>query len=90
MATVDDETGERTIPSCRDVSEMVTDYLEGAMRLRARAGVRVHLWQCDACRTYFDQMRKTIQLLAESPAQPPPPETEDRIAGQAGSERRNR
>lgn len=59
------------IPTCRDMSELVTGYLEHALPWRVRAGARWHLVLCPACRRYYDQMRQTIRLL--SAREPPPP-----------------
>ncbi len=67
------------MPTCRDVSELVTDYLERTLPLRRWAGVRWHLMQCDACRRYIAQMRRTVRLLASHPFPPPARETEDGV-----------
>jgi len=67
------------MPTCRDVSELVTDYLERALPVRRRIGVFLHLLQCEACRRYLDQMRKTIRLLSSHPPPPPPPEVEQSV-----------
>lgn len=64
------------MPTCREMSELVTDYLERALPVRAWAGVRCHLVVCRACRSYFAQMRATVGLLAGLPRSPPPPEAE--------------
>ena len=61
------------IPTCRDMSELVTDYLEHALPPGAWVGARWHLVLCPACRRYYDQMRRTIRLLRGHG--PPPPET---------------
>ena len=45
------------------MSELVTDYLERATSIRLRLSMWWHLWRCDACRRYFDQMRRTARLL---------------------------
>ena len=52
------------MPTCRDMSELVTDYLERALPLRTWLGARWHLFLCPACRRYYEQMRQTIRLLA--------------------------
>ena len=65
------------MPTCRDMSELVTDYLEQATPLRLRLGMWLHLRQCDACRRYYDQMRKTVQLLADVPPAPAESATEE-------------
>jgi predicted anti-sigma-YlaC factor YlaD len=67
------------VPTCRDVSELVTDYLERTLPLRRWVGVRWHLVQCDACRRYIAQMRRTVRLLATNTFPPPAPETEDGV-----------
>jgi predicted anti-sigma-YlaC factor YlaD len=69
------------VPVCRDVSELVTGYLEQTLPLRTRLGVRWHLAQCVACRRYVVQMRQTIRLLGAASFPPPGPETESRMLG---------
>ncbi|HTW71309.1 MAG TPA: hypothetical protein VME47_15590 [Acetobacteraceae bacterium] len=59
------------IPTCRDMSELVTDYLEHALPVRIWMGARWHLVLCPACRRYYDQMRQTVRLLASRPLPPP-------------------
>jgi len=51
------------MPTCRDMSELVTDYIEHATPLRVRAAIWWHLLRCEACRHYFDQMRQTVRVL---------------------------
>lgn len=67
------------MPTCRDVSELVTDYLERSLPLTRWVGVRWHLAQCDACRRYIAQMRRTVRLLATNTFPPPAQETEDGV-----------
>ena len=64
---------------CRDVTELVSDYLERALPLRRRLAVRLHLLRCEACRHYIDQIRKTMRLLARGQLAAPTPEVEDRL-----------
>ena len=71
------------MPTCRDMSELVTDYMERATPLRVRLGMWLHLLQCDACRRYFDQVRRTVQLLGSRPPAPPEPATEDSVLAAA-------
>jgi predicted anti-sigma-YlaC factor YlaD len=65
------------VPTCRDMSELVTDYLERATPLRLRLGMWLHLLQCDACRRYFDQVRMTVRLLASRVPAAPDDATEE-------------
>jgi anti-sigma factor RsiW len=47
---------------CREVVELVSDYLEGALDERDRVRFEAHLATCDGCSAYLDQMRRTIGL----------------------------
>ncbi|MCX7380683.1 MAG: zf-HC2 domain-containing protein [Alphaproteobacteria bacterium] len=64
---------------CDAVTELVTDYAEGALPFGARLGVRLHLMMCAMCRRYLDQVAKTRRLLRGRPLAPPPPGMEDRV-----------
>jgi anti-sigma factor RsiW len=55
---------ERTI-TCRQLTEALTDYLEGVMPLRDRAVFEAHLATCPGCVTYVEQMRTTIATVRE-------------------------
>jgi len=46
----------------RQAVEMVTDYLEGTLRARARRRFDDHLASCPHCTEYLAQMRETISL----------------------------
>jgi len=49
--------------TCRQIVELVTDYLEHALPDRERARFKHHLAQCAGCQTYFGQMRETLRVL---------------------------
>ncbi|MDP9328350.1 MAG: zf-HC2 domain-containing protein [Actinomycetota bacterium] len=48
--------------TCRDVVELVTDYLEGTMPAADRARFEEHLMGCEGCGFYLDQVRTTIRV----------------------------
>jgi anti-sigma factor RsiW len=48
--------------SCKEVVEIVNDYLEGVMSPHDRARFDAHLSICDGCTNYLEQMRETIRL----------------------------
>jgi hypothetical protein len=56
---------------CREMSELVTDYLERTLPLRTRLGARWHLFLCPACQRYYAQMRETVRLLVGRRLPPP-------------------
>ena len=65
--------------TCRDFSEVSTDYLEGALPFRGWAGARFHLAICSHCRTHLDQLQKTRRLLADSTMPAPDAIVEDQL-----------
>jgi anti-sigma factor RsiW len=50
------------VPTCHEVIEIITDYLEGALRTDDRRRVEEHLALCEGCTAYLEQMRETIRL----------------------------
>lgn len=52
--------------TCRELVELVTDYLDGALSPDDRARFEVHLSECEGCRAYLEQMRMTVRLVRES------------------------
>jgi anti-sigma factor RsiW len=53
--------------TCKELVELVTDYLEGALAPAERARFEAHLATCSGCRSYLEQMRHTIALLGGLP-----------------------
>jgi anti-sigma factor RsiW len=53
--------------SCRELVEVVTDYLEGKLPERDRVRLEAHLAECPYCEEYIAQMRETIEALGELP-----------------------
>ena len=48
--------------TCKELVEVVSDYLEGSMPAERRLLFEEHLAFCDWCQTYLEQMRETIRL----------------------------
>ncbi|HEX2158073.1 MAG TPA: zf-HC2 domain-containing protein [Actinomycetes bacterium] len=51
--------------SCREVVEILGDYLEGAMTPKDRVRLEEHLADCDGCTAYLEQLRVTIRLSGQ-------------------------
>jgi anti-sigma factor RsiW len=49
--------------TCRQVVELVNDYLEGVMAPPERARFELHLDDCPQCVTHLEQMRITVALV---------------------------
>ena len=51
--------------SCKELVELVTDYLEGALPPAERNRFEEHLAICPGCHTYLEQMRQVIGTLGK-------------------------
>jgi anti-sigma factor RsiW len=49
--------------ACRELVELVTEYLEGALDAAERARVEDHLGDCDGCRAHLRQGQATVTVL---------------------------
>lgn len=49
--------------SCKDITEKASAYLDKEMPLGARMSMRMHLFMCNHCRRYMDQLQITINTL---------------------------
>ncbi len=63
--------------SCRELVELVTAYLDGALSPRDRVRFEAHIAGCDGCTAYLQEMRTTIRLTGTL--------TEEQIAPDAKS-----
>jgi anti-sigma factor RsiW len=57
---------------CREVVEVVTDYLEGALPPDVHARLAAHLQVCGGCAVYVEQMRATAWLASVARLEQPP------------------
>ena len=62
--------------SCRELVELVTDYLEDALPGEERLRFEEHIDRCGACRIYLEQIRQTISFLGHLPADGLSPDAE--------------
>ncbi len=51
--------------TCKELVELVTDYLENVLDPAERTRFEEHLKRCDGCTTYLDQMRRTVRALGK-------------------------
>jgi anti-sigma factor RsiW len=64
--------------SCKELVELVTEYLEGTLPPSERERFETHLGTCSGCTNYLQQMRQTIHTVGHL--------TEETIAPQARDE----
>ena len=65
------------IITCRQVSELLTEDAENALRGYNRARVRLHLKICTRCQAHKKQLDTTVAVLRAMPHEAPP---EDLVA----------
>ena len=65
--------------SCRELVELVTDYLDGELDPDSRARFEAHLNDCDGCAAYLEQIRSTVRMLGTAPEAALTPEMRDRL-----------
>lgn len=49
--------------TCSQMTDLVTEYLEGKLSLAQRLRFQLHLGMCRHCRRYLSQMNMTIRAL---------------------------
>lgn len=47
-------------PTCREVLDVLTEYLEGALAPVEHARVAAHLEECDGCERFLNQLTSTV------------------------------
>jgi anti-sigma factor RsiW len=60
--------------SCREVVELVTDYLEGAMPAADRGRLEAHLAACEDCARWIAQLARTADAVGALRERDVPPE----------------
>jgi hypothetical protein len=71
------ESSERI--TCREVTELVTEYVEGTLGSHETALFEQHLNFCDGCDVYVEQMRTTIATVGRVAEADVPEEIRDRL-----------
>ena len=65
--------------SCKELIELVTDYLEGVLPSEERARFEEHLSQCPGCEIYLEQIRQIIRTLGKLDEDSIPPLARDTL-----------
>ena len=67
---------------CKEVVELVTEYLGGRLSPTDRTRFDQHLATCPPCTAYLAQVRTTLEMAAELGSASEPPD--DQVAQQLG------
>jgi anti-sigma factor RsiW len=62
--------------NCRQVVELMTDYIEGTLAPAERARFEDHIAGCDGCTAYLEQMRITRRIVGRLADVPMPQSVE--------------
>jgi anti-sigma factor RsiW len=65
--------------SCKEITQLVTEHVEGALSLRDRLRFQLHIGMCRHCRAYLRQMKFTAKTLGYLPEPELPPDVEDEL-----------
>jgi anti-sigma factor RsiW len=58
--------------TCREVVELMTDYLDGTLSAADRGRFEGHMTGCDGCRAYLAQLRTARRLMGKVAEEPVP------------------
>jgi hypothetical protein len=67
--------------TCREMVELMTDYLEDAMTSDTRERFERHLAGCDGCTNYLGQLREAIRATGMITEEEIPAERKDELLG---------
>ena len=65
--------------TCQEVTELVTEYIEGTLGAHEMALFEQHLNFCDGCVVYVEQMRATNATVGRVREEDVPAETKDKL-----------
>jgi anti-sigma factor RsiW len=65
--------------TCREIVQMITEYLEDTMPPDTRLRFERHVAICPACRGFLAQMRETLRLSGEITEESLSPEMRDEL-----------
>ena len=71
---------------CKEVADLLSDYLAGELSEGEITAIRAHLQGCDNCETFFESLKTTIRLTKRIEPEEIPAAVVDRL----GSFLRNR
>ncbi len=69
----------RRMMTCRELVELVTDYVEGRLDAERLARFEEHLAECPVCVVYVEQFRQTIDELGHLPPESLSPAVTDEL-----------
>ena len=65
--------------TCKEIVELVTDYLEQTLVSEMRVRFEEHVAECPGCQTYIEQVQQTISMLHRLAEEPTLPESKEEL-----------
>jgi anti-sigma factor RsiW len=65
--------------NCRQLAELLIDFVSGEIGDEARLHVEQHLLECPPCVIYVETYKLTIQMTRKLPQVPMPPQLVERL-----------
>ncbi len=65
--------------TCKEITELVTDYAEGDLSFMDRVRFQMHIGMCRNCRRYVRQVKATAGALGLLPPPEVPPDLEQEL-----------
>ena len=65
--------------TCREIVQLVTEYMEGTMPPETRLRFERHVAICPPCRGFLGQMRETLRVSGELTEESLSPETREAL-----------
>lgn len=65
-----------TYLTCKELVELVTEYLEGTLAPADRTRFEEHIMTCPPCRSHLDQMRRMLIVVGRVPEDSVSPDAE--------------
>jgi anti-sigma factor RsiW len=65
--------------TCREVLDLLCDFVAGDLAPEKHGHVQQHLHACPPCLAYCNSYRITIRLARQLPCSPPPPDVAQRL-----------
>jgi len=65
--------------NCQQITQLVTDYVEGRLSFGKRLAFQMHIGMCRHCRRYLRQMRVATKALGSLPREPIPADVKQEL-----------
>ncbi len=75
------EHGEKHPENCKDIFELLSEYLDHELTPQSCEEIEAHLSHCPPCIEFLESLKRSVGLCRDcAPAEAPPPLTEDEKA----------